>query len=315
MKHLPEKLILLLSLLLTATGCSYEIESDDCPLDPDENNVILRFDLRDKDAQDIFNENIDHVEVFAFDEAGKFVSSQPVTKAQLTSFRGTYFTLRPGVYSFVAWANHGDKCTASPMQEGVTHIDDCCMDHITTDNCDKLFFGPGISLVRGTRAGNQPLRLTVPQKGIVDETMQLGHAHKVINVLVQDYRDGGITGILPQTQLTGVWRGYDFSMGFLKDSPLTLTQQTVPVTTPDGDMAHSRFVVTSFDDDNTIILHLKNPAGTSDYQVVLNEYIDANQIELEVEIVIPIVIKYNMDTSITIYLPSWGEQGIIPKPM
>lgn len=315
MKHLLLKPLLLIPLMIFAVGCSYEKESRYCPLDPEEDNVILDFELKDADANDIFEENIDLLEVFVFDQNGLFHSRQPLTQAELTSFRGAIFRLRAGTYSFVVWANHGGNSAIDPMEVGVTHYSDLCLSHSCTDNCDPLFYGPMAGHSRSTGyTASEPMEIQVPSSGTVRTTFPLQYAYKKVHLFVKDFRDNGVPA-LPELEITGVWRGYDFRMNPLKDTPLVLSQSSELVETPEGDMAHAAFIITSFDTDNTITLHLKNASGASDYPVVLNDYLDLFPIDLEVEVVIPIIVNYLMDGSVEITRPSWDEEGIRPKPL
>lgn len=314
MKYLSVQLFSLL-ILFMVTGCSYEIESRYCPLNPEDNNVILDFELKDENEEDIFKSAINTVGVFVFDENGLFHSSYMLNKEQLNTYQGIELTLVSGKYYVMAWANYGTKSSLDSMQPGESHYDDLCLDHTTTDNCDLLFYGPMTGYNRSITSGpSKPMEITVPQQGTVRKLFPLQYAHKKINVYVKDYRYNG-TAALPGLQLTEVWRGYDFNMHALKDSPLILNQPSAMVETPEGNMAHASFVVTSFNKDNNISLYIKNPAGTSTYEVILNDYMNIHEINPETEVVISIAIYYNMDGSVQVKLPEWINQGIIPSPL
>lgn len=160
------------------------------PLAPEENNVILRFELGDRDAQDIFNANIDHIDVFAFDTAGLFVTSLVRRQRSTEQLPGMLFHPQSGRLFVPGMGQpERDQYAADPDSR---HNPSGRLLH-KREHHEQL---RSALLWHWQHAFPGRHRHTVPENYRSTERLSrrndsLKYAHKIINVLVQNYTDNG----------------------------------------------------------------------------------------------------------------------------
>ena len=175
------RITLFLFLATLFSACIGEWHNKYCPTD---RNVVVEFAYV-YNGNDVFNEQVESVDLFVFDSNNLLVHRETINAAQLNAFAGTDLShLAPGTYRIVAWGN------VSPLRNtfGGANVGDNISDaHIgrvgvtrntesQSGNSCRLHFAPGL-------AQNQ-FTITVPTSGDLTATLPFARSYIGIEVFV-----------------------------------------------------------------------------------------------------------------------------------
>ena len=313
------KLLSVILLALIAVGCTKE-DLSDCVT---ENDVTLRFVLKEQDGVDKFSQHVNVVDLLIFDEDGLFVRCETINERMLAEFQGKKTKLAPGTYYVVCWGNVRENSALSALTPGVTSINDCFIEipASATKTGDPIYYAP---YVRNTysRAANLPQsrslppefaiwELVVPPMESVEKEVNFIRAHRTINAYVEGLVDE-VNGTLyaPIIELEEAWSRYNFLFETL-NYRTDLSQQSVLANTLDGQMYFSQFHVgfgEVIPDINVIIRR------GSDREVIavvnlkqfLTNHPDENKNDIHIQI------SFLDDHGVTISVPGWIIDNIQP---
>lgn len=285
---------LILLLLLTCSGCIREYIDACAP----GYNLTLAFRLPDENQTDVFPQYVNTVDLFLYDEEGRFVSRHTVTQDSLTRFQGIHLNLVPGTYRLIGWGNLSALTTIDIGRQTLCHTN--AMAGRSSDG-DRMEYAPQVTL-------------TIPATGTTKQTIDFQCAHHTLEVFVKGFTDTPPTR-LPLVEVTPLAEGYDFGMHLLSDHTLCYEQRAVEVTTPSGPVAATRFHTPCFEADDPIRIHIKKPSDDlTVYTVDLPEFLARNNIALSNNYpdTIRVMIEF-MDASIRVSTPHWDGNDVEPQ--
>ena len=313
------KLLSVILLALIAVGCTKE----DLSVCVTENDVTLRFVLKEQGGLDRFNQHINVVDLLIFDEDGLFVRRETINERMLAEFQGKKTTLNPGTYYVVCWGNVRENSALSVLTPGVTSIKDCFIEipATATKTGDPIYYAP---YVRNTysRNANMPQsrrlssefaiwELVVPPMESVEKEVNFIRAHCTIHAYVEgliDQKNGSLYA--PIIELEEAWSRYNFLFETL-NYRTDLSQQSVLANTLGGQMYFSQFHVgfgEVIPDINVIVRR------GSDREVIavvnlrqfLTDHPDENNNDIHIQI------SFLDDHGVAISVPGWIEDIIKP---
>lgn len=310
MKHLQIKIpvILFLAFLMFA-GCI----KDDISECPPKENVIIRFRYERGTGQDLFGQHITNTGVTVFTATGNFVTECLLEQSDLTTFQGVRLLLEPGDYRLVCWGNLYEQ---SIMDIRAT-LDHSAILHTyremgNSQTDDPLYYAPLIADISDPDAS--AFLFTVPEKGVVDKTIDFTAAHKTLRIFVKGYMEQGAEPVhCPQIEVTDLASAYDFRMQTYTDFPIHFTQRAT--TTSDPEIAVSVFHTALFENDNPIFINIKQALyGSTVWSVNLRQFLVDNKIVLTPgdHDQIDILVEFRK-IGVTVTIPNWQETPVIPE--
>ena len=286
-----------------------------CP----ERSFHLFFEYLDNEKDDrspiaMFNEHIDRVDLFLFDDAGNYVASIQRTNEQLQAvknFRGTR-TTRPGVeltglqpgqrYRVVAWGNRHPA--RQPFNNTGAGVDNAYYE-TNPQGGTPLHFGPGSLMEDDTQAFwiTMPATLTAEY-----EVLAFSRAHTTLEIFVVG------ADFVPGVQVTDVVRGISFDNEHLLGARISFNDlATQTGYTPEQNPRSAQittFYTPLFDydtDKNIVIRNGENVLNNGTFS--LSDALDAHGVELNntnfPEMVVPIIIEVGDGAVVNVIIPGW----------
>jgi hypothetical protein len=300
-----------LLLFAVFTGCISE-DLSDCP-----GHLLLEFHLDARFGGD-FPLKIHNVDVLIFDDAtGRFVTGRRIEQSGLED-RSAQFTLLPGVYRVMAWANHNSGSHLSEFTAGKTLMTEGYIE--MTAGGDSLYYAP--ALREEEEVSENPYaayRVRIPPgaKRTVKELF-FARAYRSVNIFVRGLED------LPQAQGPGIEveglnlpSRYDL---FLQAMPEVHSHSSslIRTFTSAGTMLAARFLMPYAPVADDLSFELKNlpPIGVEVPPVYLRRYIEEHGIIRLDDIDILIEFRLPGDgtgkASVYITLPDWDTLPVGP---
>ena len=304
------RLLLYLIALLFNSGCVRDF-NDDCPADA---TFILMFEYRDRTGNDIFDDRVQRVDVFVYDDNNLLIQRQSINKEQLTAFAGTELTdLCPGRYRVVVWGNMNDKHSFSGVHLG-SLFSDARLSHVSENSGEPLLYAPATPL----NASASTFIIHVSGTETRSATISFSRAHKRIEVYVVGFENRAETlGELPTISVEGVSAHYDFDR-VASENRIAFQSDAVARTQGNRQIAFAGFYTPLFEQNNPKLIHVKSADNNVVYTVNLRDFL-ANNAEIVFEdtdvpdMVISVLISFNMDLSVDISIPKWEENIVSPE--
>ena len=306
--------MILLSLL--SAGCIHE--NSDCPAD---NNFVMKFSLADNAGNDIFNDNINSIDVLFFDAECKFIMRKSYSPATLDTDRSTTVTLSPGEYKIVCWANVQDNSGFCGFTEGATLFSDCYVEipETATTGGDKVYYSP-YSDHPDSRSGGVFTRVgedysyytvTIPNSETVTKEYGFARAHRTVNVFISGLDDSpqGVR-MQPTVDAMNMWCRYDF---FFNTQSLRrhFSRQSSRITVETGEMDLAAFHSAYGEITDDIDLIINRASDNAEIASVnLRQFVTDNPPADKSEI--NILVSFLDDHSVTITVPEWIEKPVVP---
>lgn len=311
-----KKLLATALIAMTMYGCIND-ERIDCAL---ENNTVILFEYSALSTQ--FNDVISSVDVVLFDGEGRFFLHRRIEDPDLRLYQGTRFTLDPGTYYVVSWANVSYKSAFRAFEENTTSFDECLLEidsSSTESGGDPIYYAPAKakpacrSGAGITRASDDLsiYEIIVPVGERVTKTLDFVRAHRTINVWINGYTENSVA-VNPTVGATKLWSGYNFYFSptsTRRDFSQKSQTATLSGTTYSSATFHS--AMGTIDANTDIIVKNSNGAGTI-YSVNLRDFIDENNIADEDTDEIDILITFTDDLGVTVGLPDWSDKPVKP---
>jgi hypothetical protein len=299
--------ILSLITMLTATSCIKE-GAELC-----EAELTLKFHLTET-PDEKFGEYIGSVEVFLFDDAKNLHTHKRLERAELDRFLGTTFSLDPGTYYAVCWANADEHSQFSEMDAGSAF--ESAFIRIDSDDTDDPIYYAAVK-APASRSGNEgnggdgdyELQAVDVPYGHTVRDLEFVKAHRVVQVYIQGYEyTQYYDGKAPVVKRTGASDKFDFLL-HPDLNPVAFEQTSTPVQTNWGLMYRVDFyskLVPLQDDMEVTLFH--PTTGERIAGVNLKQYVQDNGIKDDS--VIPILFVFSMDAQVTVTLPSWQNNPV-----
>jgi hypothetical protein len=322
-KSVSISMLLLIPALVTSCWLTDEDWSL-CPTDtPQPDNLTLKFRVHNTVNAE-FEEHIDNVDVFLFGADRFYLEQRQALQSEADGSRSASFTVTPGIYHVVCWANVGDNSRISPMGEN-SNFENSFVEIAGTETGDPVYDAPykapqtrsALSLnTPNTRAdGDYDIYAVevLPNTHTVKELVFV-KVHRKIDLFISGYElTDGYDGLGPLVEKTNAsWR-FDFLLR-PHGVPMSLKRASMQQTVNEKEMYTTHIIsalVPLTDDQNINIIHPST--GETLATVNLAQYISANNITDDTYI--PIHIAFGMDAAVKITMPSWIDIPIDVTPV
>lgn len=300
------RLTILLLAVITMQGCSLRDNYDRCP--PKGKGIKFRY-LGDG-TNDIFQEKIDKVNFYVFDQDGNYVASYELGRKELRDFQGIYLNLEPGNYNYIAWANTSKNTQLSNIDNG-QNISDLYLIHTLVDeprnSIDSLYYANSVRIVT---KGDVVPRGVDGESDIID----FRRAHTNIEVFVKGYSglelDNSLASVV---NLSGFLSQYSFEME--PQGNEVVYNNTGSVVSKGGTrVSESSFFIPKIYDDAEYIKLDVFAGGDENLhtEIDLMRFVKENNIDLnKEELVISILIEYK-DLDVIVSVPKWEIEEVEP---
>lgn len=310
-----KKTILIPLFILLFTGCIKE-DRTDCITD---NNAELRFEYSVMETE--FLNYIHTVDVILFDETGHYLLHRRADEQALKLHQGMKFTIDPGKYYVVAWANISSNSKFCDFIPGVTHFDDCVLE-ISPDaneSGDPVYYAPNkakpgtksVTPLTRTTAKLSSLEIEIPFGQKVEKVLDFTRAHRTINVWINKHIDpSGDPNELPTVDATQLWSRYDFTFtpqSLRRDYSQLSKPYTISGSTYSLASFHSAYGEITGDTD---IIVRRTSDGTARHMVNLKQFITANSITDTDQV--DIMVTFLEDMGVTVTVPTWTGKPVEP---
>lgn len=258
--------MLLLAVLFAyvLTGCVKDDDSD-CP-DPEEANLIVRFEYFNLLDEDIFDDRIEMVDVIMFDQALNYYGWVTLDRTRLDQFRGVQLDVEPGEYYFVCWANNRSDRGETP---GSGSLGGSYIYHYNPASADPLHYAPDKRIVLPdgtvTTGGDDAYKITVPPSTVKEDTMAFMSAHRTVNVYLKNFPGVDDPDYdLPTVSIDHLSEYYDFSLGRGPENAI-FVQTTQEVTIEGTNYCFATFYIPHFDFDNNVNIVISGESAEGSY--------------------------------------------------
>ena len=304
------KNISLICIIVLLCSCVRDY-NDDCSANA---TFILLFEYKDRSGNDIFDDRVQRVDVFVYDNDNLLIQRQSINKEQLTAFAGTELNyLCPGRYRVIVWGNVSDKHLFSGVHLG-SLFSDARLSHVSENGGEPLLYAPATPL----NATAAAFIIHVSGTETRSQTIPFSRAHKRIEVYVMGFDERVETlGELPIIKIEGVSAHYDFGRA-ASDNRIAFQNDAVAHISGNRRVAFAGFYTPLFEATNPKIIHVKSADNNIVYTVNLQDFL-ANNAEIVLydtdipDMVIPVLISFNKDLSVDISVPNWEENIVRPE--
>jgi hypothetical protein len=290
MKRYPPAALLLLFTIWPSvfTGCIDE-DLSACRW-PD--NLVLEFQLETAVGTDIL-EKLSSVDVLLFDSRGIFVDRQRLEQADLEAFRGARFSVFPGDYMVVSWANVASGSRLSALAPGVSSLSEGFVE--MTEAGDSLYYAPAklnswtgqaaLRAATGETEADDPYalhRVHVPSGGgqVVKE-LPFTRAYRSVNIYIRG-AERMLTSTVRDNQVLSVEAAnlaarYDLMFNTVASARRSYTRLCAETLTPQGRMQAVRFFSAYGPITNDIAFSLGNlPEDVPPLAILLADFLRIN---------------------------------------
>lgn len=293
-------------------GCVKE-GSSDCP--PEYNLEFLFEYTTEPDIA--FTELIKSVDLLLFDADSYFLLHKRSDTNSLDVFQGMRFSLNPGTYYAVAWANKSDHSSFSDYA-AVTKLFAQCYYQIAeqaSDGGDPVFYAPYKKVSAGT--GLELYEIHVLSDRTTVKQLDFVRAYRTINVWINGYGQSGLgEDIQPTINVRNLWSMYDFYLKPLNSPDWPNSRRNYRQQTHDAVISGNHYSAATFysalgevDNETDIEIHRTSDDQLS-YTLDLKQFVEDNNITNTERIDILITFLNNQNISITV--PQWTERPVQP---
>lgn len=306
-----KKLLVVPLLALFVTGCIKDDLSECRP----EKNVTLWFTHSGGTNGSRFVDYIGEVDLFLFDDNGKYLSHQSVEYTELAvDAPFVSLTLSPGTYYALAWGNVGDNSAYQNLTVGVTSLEECLVEinPAVTHSGDPVYYAPRKARLEegDTRsvADMALYELVVPNRGSAEKTLDFVRAHRSIYVWIRGFTD--TDGLSPTVEAERLWSRYDFHYR-TRLHRRDFVQQTRFQTVDDKHYAVAVFHHAYGEiDDEMNVLVLRTSNGEQSAAVNVRRFLEENPVSSTDDV--HIMFTFIQDLGVSVSLPQWVEKPVRP---
>lgn len=291
------KSILLCSLAFILLSCIRE-DLSECPPPI---NLELTFSYRgDMDDPSMFVHHIDQVTLMVYDENEKMVLSLDLNKNDLTTRQGVELCLEPGNYKIICWGNaheHTELYQCESFTTGTLHHPSLNKNERIPTN-SHLYYGS--------------YNVQIPNKGTVQGDIPFRSAH--INVEVYVRNATTTTNVSAErTQIEAHNLMPQYNMGMFPTQAYSTTYYPETTFNTEKELVQALFQVFRFDDNNPVLIEVKDRSGQMSCHVQLKRYMADNKISVNSknEATVAVLVEFT-DFGTVIRLPEWIVNEVDP---
>ena len=305
----------LLLLIIPAMVTSCWKTGEDWSLCGVDDNFTLVFRLEEGSGE-TFADKIGTVDVILFDSSKQLYDYKRLNRSALDIFNGVTFTVDPGTYYVVCWANISDNSRLSELDEN-SNFENSFVEIVSAATGCPIYYAPYKTPVARavTRADIDYTIYEVnvlPQKETVKE-LRFAKVHRTVQVYVKGFENlKDYDGENPFVERINISGKYDFLLR-ADLTPRNLKMRSYPVTVNNEDMLLAQFYTALVPVTDNMDINIRY--GTDDRistTVNLKQYITSNNITDDS--VVPILVTYDeIDASVSVSLPSWAHNSVDPE--
>lgn len=308
------KIIPVCLILLGALSCGLKEDLSDCydccrPCPPEppgpepgiKGNVELTFSyLGDTHQPEMFGQMIDRVTLTAYAMDGRKVAGKTIEKNDLVKFQGTKLDLAPGDYRIVCWGN----CMANTE---IVYYETYHGARIHHPN-----FPRGKDIHTNDHLYHGCYDLTVPANEKVSGEVQFMGAHINMEVYVRGANSAHHTHLIPTLKAHRLMPQYNHDM--LPTQPFTTTYHPESRYNMGLLTFESKFQVLRFEDDNPVLIDVRETPDSSVHTIVLKDYMAENDIKVSEknEATVRILVEFT-DLGVAVKVPDWEPGEVTPE--
>lgn len=285
------KTLLFLSILLL-TGCMKN-DMDKCPY-----NLMLTFRYYGDESFDQFSKMIDGVTLYVFNNDGRLIDIENLSRQSLETQQGINLKLEPGKYRFVCWGNAFSETTFTGE------------DNLTTFSLQHPNLNCGLPIPTNDELYHGTLNVDLPKHDILAEEIIFSSAH----IHLEIYTKGtGTSTQLPFFEVQNLYPQYDHTMC---TTGSCVTYHPVAGYDSEKKAAFAKLQVLRFDDDNPINIEIKDPRGSGNNIATINlkDFMAKNDIHVTGihEVTVKVLAEFS-DLDVNITIPKWETEDIGPE--
>lgn len=300
---------LLLTLLMSSCGMVFESEGK-CEKS-EKHTLVLNFYKSNDEGKNNFEESIDKVDIFLFDQSRRFICHYEADGAELKNHQRATLKVEAGEYRVVCWANayDGTLYNIEPkgeMKQSYVHRD--ISGGMTIKNGNPLYYSP-YELGKG-----QEIEVLANKEN--EFPVRFRAAHIKMNFDVIGYHTAMDESECPYIELTNLYPKYNFKMEYADDSPCMSFLQQTRGATRSTDLSQAKFNTPRFENQNETLIHLrKSPEGEPVKSFRLEEELAKQGIDVSqvVELTIDFEIVFKDGTDVTIRITGWSNEPLEPE--
>jgi uncharacterized protein (DUF2141 family) len=300
MKKVLTNLMILAAAALSTSCWPTEQNWSLCP----ENNLVLKFRVQNVPNSQ-FDDYIDRVDIYLFDEAQKYLFSRRVETSDADGGRSVSFTLQPGRYHVVCWGNVNGNSKMCDLDKG-SNFENSFVEIASPETGDPVYYTP-----------YKASRVFTPDRGLYDiysvevvpgertvRELVFVKVHRKVELFISGLEpateDGGRGPVIEQTLAAG---RFDFLLRRQCDG-ITLSRHAA-TRQVDGKEMFTTYILsklTPIDDRERINIY--NPrTGELAATINLAEWVERNGIADDSYI--PIHAVFDMNAAVSISMPAW----------
>lgn len=288
-----------------------------------DDNFILRFSSQDGDDM-TFQNDIKSVNVFIFDADKHYLTHKQVDKSDLDEFCGITFSIPPGIYHVVCWANVDSNSRLSDMDMNCNY-ENSCLEIMKPSsglaaNGSPIYYAPyktptsrsGASEFTRTDNDYSLYEIEVSADNKTEKELFFAKVHRTVQVYIKGYENTELyDGKCPLVRQTNGSGKYDFLLR-ADPTPFDLEQATAFGETENGEMHIAEFFSPLIPIRNDMNIDVFHPTqGNVLVSVNLEQFIAANNISDDS--VVPIQLTFDpLSASVSITMPKWLNNDVVP---
>jgi hypothetical protein len=275
-------------------------------------NLVLRFRVQNVPDSG-FDEYIDGVQVFLFDAGGNWIESRQVPRSETGGGRGTSFSLVPGTYQVVCWANVNGNSQMCEMDSD-SNLENSFVEIRSNETGDPIYYTPyRAPLVRSattsdTRADNfgEIYDVRIEPGTVTIREMVFVKVHRKVEIFMGGHPPVSRTTVAgPVVEHAGAGGRFDFLLR-RRCPGITLTRPSVQKTVNGESMFTTDIISKLVPITPAEVINIYDPrTGALATTINVERFVKENKITDTSYI--PIHIVFGMDASVSVSLPSWME--------
>jgi hypothetical protein len=318
--------ILLMFSLMMVQGCI----NDDLSMCPSPDNLTLTFRVDAGVTGEVdITRTLNTVDILLFDAGGRLVEHKRVERSDLAIYPGAHFTVTPGEYMALAWANASSGSRFSNLIPGESLIEKGYIE--MTGAGDTLYYAPAkINAYKGEASlraeettADDPYalyRVTVPKGGgeVVKE-MPFTRAYRSISIYLKGLENlqGGMERLGQiRAEAHNLSTRYDFLFNTQLSERRDVTRTFAGTLTPGGTLPVARFYSAYgpiSGDMSFSVTHL--PDEPESVTILLREWLSDNPPSSfdDIDILVEFQRAAGGNVQVNITLPDWSILPVIPE--
>lgn len=315
-------------LLLLLAGCTRERWIAECA---GHANCTVRFTLVDEHGADIFDDEVQCVDLFVYDAVGTTVVHSSIGQAELRRFAGKRMQLPAGDYTVLAWGN-ALRSTVEDERDGDPEDRDHTRVTIAVptpegdlDDGDPLYYAP---------RDRHRLNMTVRPDSDVEVVAEMRHAHVKLDVTIEGWENlpldpnaqrnmpavnpfrvvaPAIAPGAPHVTVTDLVSHYDFAMrGF--GGPVSYGAYAQR---QEG-CYKRRFNIPIFDRSTPTRIIVSDNYGRPVYPDIAVSRLVPPEVDLDTVRRLPVTVRFykvddNVAVDVIVNVPEWNETSVTPE--